>query len=237
MEKFNDETRQVINMVNHNAAEKRESALHRSMMSDSQKLRKSKRNNFEQKRKQAIATLLIVSSLIGTAALTNKVTTEVMERNNVIISLADANDVVDGKIRDYESLMGVNSDRSNAIEIPQGRNFETDKYELLVSYDTNNLAKHIKEASKKSETDARCVIIAAFRIINEPYRESNINEALALASAEQDDCVYKIPDSSDKFLQELGYESWDEYRLNERKNIKDLYAASEYVNNYQERTK
>ena len=234
MDKLDNETNELINIVNRNAEQKRKEAYEKSIQNENiKKIQYQKRKQRKQKAKikQAIAVILTIATLTSTVALTNHFTSTHYEDNNAIISTVEASDIINQKIEQYEKLMNMYSDKENSIETVVGRDFNTQNYEALVSYNENNLANHINEAAKVSETEARCVIIAAYRIINEPYRDTVINSALSKASSMQEDNYnYKIPENTQKFLEQQGYENWEEYNMNERNNIKELYAIEQHIN-------
>jgi len=136
--------------------------------------------------------------------------------------------VINEKINNYTNLMNMYSDKENRIEVLTGRS--EDGKEAIVYYDEENLAKHITEASKISEIETRCTILAAYKLINEPYRDEIIGKALNIASGNQNEISnYTIPETTEKLLENAGYSNWEEYNDNERKNIEDLYAAEQYV--------
>lgn len=134
---------------------------------------------------------------------------------------------IDQRITEYTELMDMYANKDNSIETYLGRLDITGVNEAKVNYtqeNVDNLSRHLKEAAQKSETETRCAIIAAFKIINEPYRDQIIGEALEQASATQEEnSNYKIPSTTKDFLETLGYQDWKEYQENERENIKDLY--------------
>lgn len=230
MDKYEQENQEIINIINNNATRKRAEAYLNSKSEKKIIHKPQKRKNRQSHIKQALAVILTIATITSTAAITHTITTNILENNNVIISTAESKDVINDKIEAYEKLMNMYSDKENSIEIYVGRNFNTPKYEANVDYNINNLTKHIVEAAKKSEVETRCAIIAAYRIINEPYRDKVIGTALSKASAMQEEYNYKIPESSEEFLEQQGYETWDDYNMNERNNIKDLYAVEQYLN-------
>jgi len=124
--------------------------------------------------------------------------------------------------------MNSSSDLNNKIETTVGHTSET----TIVDYNSSNienLTKHLTNASKISETETRCVVKAAYDIINEPYREEVLNSAFSNININDSELKYALPNNTKDFLEILGYESWKEYERNEVNNIKDLQATIEYV--------
>ena len=230
MNKFDQENDKLFNTVNRNAYQQKEINYARSQSEERIKIRKEKKKVRDKKRKQAIITILTIVTLTSTALATNVITTNTIEKNNAVISIEESKDIIDEKIKTYQNLMGMNSDAENQIEVMTGRNFNSTTYEPIVYYKPETLAKHIAEAGKISESEARCVIIAAYNIINPQYINDTINTALNMANLIQDEeSTYRIPASSKEFLEQQGYENWDEYKMQERTNIKQLHAAETYV--------
>lgn len=230
MNTFDQENDKLFNIVNQNAYQQKAINYARSQDNDRKKIRKEKQQARDKKRKQAIATILTIATLTSAVIATHSITTNIIENNNAVISIQEANDIIDEKITTYQKLMSTNSDAQNQIEVIAGRNFNSPSYEETVYYKPENLAKHIVEAAKISESEVRCVIIAAYKIINAPYTNETIDEALRAASTLQEEEIeYQVPSSSKEFLEQQGYENWEEYKMQERTNIKKLYAAEIYV--------
>lgn len=229
--KFELDNEKMFNIINNNAEQKIQEAYLMSQSQNKIKGRKKEKNKLPIK--QAIAVILATTALLGTIKITNTLTQKNINNNNVVISIEQADSIIDDKINSYDKLMNMYADRDNTIELVMGRNLNTPTYEPLVYYDETNLAKHIVETAKISETETRCAIIAAFKIINEPYRNETINTALEKAHkiqvSQEESYNYKIPENSKEFLEQLGYQDWDEYKMNERKNIKENYAIEQYV--------
>ena len=126
--------------------------------------------------------------------------------------------------------MNHTSDEQNRIENGYGRNPATD--ELNVDYNYSNLARHIVESSQISESEMRCVIIAAHNIINSPYLEETLNQAFTIAKNDENMSGYSkelIENGTKGFLEQLQYENWEAYQKYERENIKELKAVEDYV--------
>ena len=126
--------------------------------------------------------------------------------------------------------MNHTSDEQNRIENGYGRNPATD--ELNVDYNYSNLARHIVESSQISESEMRCVIIAAHNIINSPYLEETLNQAFTIAKNDENMSGYSkelIENGTKGFLEQLQYENWEAYQKYERENIKELKAVEDYI--------
>lgn len=216
----------IVNQNSENVRRKYEEAYQRSSNVPKQKYERKKKTKNKYQLNRAIVIIALVSTMAVSTGITQQITAKHIENNNVVISTSIADNNIDEKIEQYEKLMNMYSDEGNKIEIQTGRNND----EPTVYYNTDNLAKHLVEAAKTSESETRCAIIAAYNIINAPYRNETISEALTKASTNQEEnSNYEIPSTAKKFLEELGYENWEEYNSNERDNIKNLKAAEDYV--------
>lgn len=239
METFEKDNQTMFDMVNKNsrlrnldldgAIKKFENICEKSNSTETRIYRQKKAKE-KQKIKNAIIAAVLTTSTILTAYATNKITRKVIEKNNIVISRdSEYNDEIDEKINYYQTLMNHYSDEQNRIENAYGRNQDTN--ELNVDYNYSNLAKHIVEASQISETEVRCVIIAAYKIINEPYRNEVFDIAFNIAKNDENMNEYSkdlIENGTKGFLEELQYDNWEEYQKNERQQIKDLKITENY---------
>ena len=225
--------REMFDIVNKNAEIKRQEAIERSRNQAKIKYTRDKRKRQEAKVRRAITTIVLCATIALSALATHQLTSNHIENNNAIVSTAISEDKIDELIDQYVKKMDMYADKDNSIETYLGRIEIEKKDEAKVDYtyeNVENLARHITEAAKISESETRCVIIAAYKIINEPFREDIINRALITASQHQDETTkYQLPNNIKVFLEQNGYESLEEYQLNERENIKDLYATEQYV--------
>lgn len=190
-------------------------------------MKNKKRNQIN---KAIIATVLAVTSFIS-ASVSKNVTKASINRNNAVISeTKESKNYIDERISYYERLMNHTSDEQNRIENGYGRNPATD--ELNVDYNYSNLARHIVESSQISESEMRCVIIAAHNIINSPYLEETLNQAFTIAKNDENMSGYSkelIENGTKGFLEQLQYENWEAYQKYERENIKELKAVEDYI--------
>lgn len=174
--------------------------------------------------KKTIASILVVASLATTAYLikTDKLANPIKK----ITESVSHSELIDEKINDYMYLM-IN-DSNYVIETSIGR--DTKNENTLVAYNFENiekLANLIVESAKISEEDARCTILAAYKIINEPYRTETLDKAFKRASAKQEETRFVIPSSTREYFELLGYEDIQDYHNNERENIKGLEEKKE----------
>lgn len=234
MDQYEIDTLKMFNKINKNSTnttKKFEEASQRSK--NKQPIQYGKRKKKKKKINVKIAITAIVLTATMAAGISHNLTTSHIENNNVVISTTIASNKVDESIDKYIQKMNMYASKEDSIETYLGRIDIEEINEANVDYTSDNiknLAKHITEAAKVSESETRCAVIAAYKIINEPYRDNVIGKALKKASEEQEDnSNYVIPSTVQEFLEKSGYENWEEYQLNERENIKDLKAAEEYV--------
>lgn len=192
--------------------------------------RETKNKKRNQINKAIVATVLAVTSFIS-ANVSKNVTKASINKNNAVISVTkESKNYIDERISYYERLMNHTSDEQNRIENGYGRNPATD--ELNVDYNYSNLARHIVESSQISESEMRCVIIAAHNIINSPYLEETLNQAFTIAKNDENMSGYSkelIENGTKGFLEQLQYENWEAYQKYERENIKELKAVEDYI--------
>ncbi len=192
--------------------------------------RETKNKKRNQINKAIVATVLAVTSFIS-ANVSKNVTKASINRNNAVISeTKESKNYIDERISYYERLMNHTSDEQNRIENGYGRNPATD--ELNVDYNYSNLARHIVESSQISESEMRCVIIAAHNIINSPYLKETLNQAFTIAKNDENMSGYSkelIENGAKGFLEQLQYENWEAYQKYERENIKELKAVEDYI--------
>jgi len=234
MEKYDDvynlDTEKMFRKIAQNsnsAKDKYQEAAERSFNKPPRRYNQKKKQKYIQI-KRSIAAIALAITMTTSLGIGSLVTSKIINDNNAVISTNIADDVINEKINNYTNLMNMYSDKENRIEVLTGRS--EDGKEAIVYYDEENLAKHITEASKISEIETRCTILAAYKLINEPYRDEIIGKALNIASGNQNEISnYTIPETTEKLLENAGYSNWEEYNDNERKNIEDLYAAEQYV--------
>ena len=234
MDQYEIDTLKMFNKINENSTnttKKFEEASQRSK--NKQPIQYGKRKKKKNKINVKIAITAIVLTATMAAGISHNLTTSHIENNNAVISTTIASNKIDETIDKYIQKMNMYASKEDSIETYLGRIDIEDINEANVDYTSDNiknLAKHITEAAKVSESETRCAVIAAYKIINEPYRDNVLGKAFKKASEEQEDnSNYVIPSTVQEFLEKSGYENWEEYQINERENIKDLKAAEEYV--------
>lgn len=239
METFEKDNQSMFNMVNQNSVLRNQvleeglknynAAWERTNAKTKGAYREMKNKKRNQINRAIVATVLAVTSFIS-ANVSKNITKASINRNNAVISeTKESKNSIDERISYYEKLMNHTSDEQNRIENGYGRNPETD--ELNVDYNYSNLARHIVESSQISESEMRCVIIAAYNIINSPYREETFDKAFEIAKNSEnmsEDTRDLIEKGSKGFLEELQYNNWEEYQKNERQEIKDLKTIEKY---------
>lgn len=158
-----------------------------------------------------------------TTSISRETTIKTSPIDSIIIGFK-TNDLIDDKINDYIKLMNSEATDNNKIETYLGRQ----NGEAIVDYtktNIENLANQIIKASKTSQTEMRCTVLAAYKIINEPYREEVLNKAFKRVQEilrDNPDEPYTISSYSwESYLKSLGYENTTEYNNNERKEIKN----------------
>lgn len=227
------ETQAIFERINDNANLTRERAERESRRQERQRAKREKQQRKKDIIKKAIITISLIATLTSAVALTSHITSKIIDNNNAIVSIEQEDKEIDERIEHYTKLMNMYSDPENSIETYLGRININGKNEANVDYtykNIDNLQKHLLNAAKVSETEVRCVIISAFNIINEPYINEVLNQTFKGMQGIQDETsVYQIPANTQEFLESLGYENWEEYRMNERNNIKETEAIANHI--------
>lgn len=236
---YNKEDMQVLNMVSQRktVTEQYSDGLDSSFKKPKISYNKKKKQKLE-KVKKAIVTIALVGATFIAAVSYNSMIVKASKDvdNNGIISLFE--DEIDKKVNEYIKIMNSNADKHTRIETAYGRN--TDNTDTNVDYtDENieNLANHFINAGNVSEIELRCAILAAYKVINEPYRESIINRGIIRArQKEQEDPILNsvnptLGNNIEQLLKNLGHDSIKDYHKNERQDIKDLASQPHTYNN------
>ena len=199
------------------ATERYTNAKNRSTIRSEIRRESSKKRKIE-RRKRIITVLLAGSTLISLYTISKKV--DIPNPITIVTEQLEESKRIDEIIYNYQKLMNIDADF--AIESSNSRN---KNYEPVVYYNEqniDNLSTIITNAAKISEEEFRCAVLAAYKIINEPYREEILNEGFKLASQKEEETTFKIPSSIQEYFETLGYEDIREYNNNERQNIKKL---------------
>ena len=144
-------------------------------------------------------------------------------------------DEIDDKIDYYYKMMNHTGDFERQIERAYSYNGKTK--EANVDYLPGNFIKNVVEASDKGEIEVRCVLLAAFKIINDPYIEEQFDFMLKHVSSDEEykeavaNCPILRASSWEELLEILGYKNTEDYNDNERYNIKALFTEIQAINN------
>lgn len=180
--------------------------------------RETSKRRKQDRRKTTIALLLAGSTLVSIYTISKKI--DIPNPITIVTEQLEESKRIDELIRNYEKKMYIGAEY--AIESSNSRN---KNYEQVVYYDEqniDNLVKIMLDAAKISEEEFRCAVLAAYRIINEQYREETLDRAFEKASQLQEKTIFIIPSSTQEYFEMLGYNDITEYNNNERKNIKKL---------------
>ncbi len=170
------------------------------------------------KRRNAIVAVLLVASLtFGGIKIANaKETAEVGGRINYYQSIMDSTDKPDGNNRSIENFVSYNYTQGN---------------DPIVSYEywnNDNFYNIIMEASamENPSVEVRCALIAAFKVINEPYREKQFKILFdKIKNNEEFINNTGFDGNKENIWQMLGYKDMEEFQENARKDTKELYIA------------
>lgn len=192
---------------------KERSTIRTEIRRDNSKKRKQDR------RRTTIALLLAGTTLVSLYSL-SKNNVKINNPITIVSEQLEESKRIDISISNYQKMMNIDSEYP--IESFSSRD---ENYEPLVFYDEkniNNLATVITNAAKISEEEFRCAVLAAYKVINEPYRQEILDKGFKKANENTEETAFKIPASIQEYFETLGYENIQEYNNNERKNIKKL---------------
>ena len=195
---------------------------------------------YNQKKKKSIKKVkigVLIIALVAAVKLGATLDNFMVNKDNIVISRTDeANEEIDKKINYYISKLGTGGESSERIIT----NYLHDTLNGGTYYDyyPGNFINNIVDASKISETEVRCVLIAAYNVIHEGDRNQMFENAFN-SIANNSETMDAIPDNlsflkggnSQEFLTQLGYDDWHDYQMNERNNIKDLQSIENYIDN------
>lgn len=201
---------------------------------------KTRKKQAVEKVKKAIVTTVLIGTALSVAIGYN---VGIVKGSELDINLpgieTEYEKNIDDKVEEYKKLMDMYADKETRIETSYGRN--QDNTDVNVDYtdeNIDNLANHFINAGNVSEIELRCAILAAYNVINEPFRESVINRGIIRArEKEQNDPILNtvnplLGNNIEQMLQNLGHDNIQDYHKNERKDIKELTTLSydEYKN-------
>lgn len=139
-------------------------------------------------------------------------------------------DFINDRVDYYYDLMNHTGEEDQRIETAYSYRAQNDSN---VDYSIEPLIDNIINASKISESEVRCVILAAYKIINEPYREEILNKTFAVIARNQQLCEslpsYLTMGSWKAYVNSLGYEDTSDYHNNERDNLYKLNEVNANV--------
>lgn len=186
-------------------------------------------------RTRFVALALCSVALIGSFALFSKdkqVTSHDLDET-VAITIVDGNEVldVDKTIAAFQKLMDNTGPERYRIE--NAYEYNANNHEANVDYNPGTLHKLIINAAEDSEIKARCAILAAYKVINEPYRQEQFDKLFGDIAGNQE-LASALPQimgtgSWNSYLRSLGYESESDYNNAERQAIKNLVQARETI--------
>lgn len=226
---------ELITKINHEEAKfKNNVALQNALTSYSNSKNQSitrakvRRKKKTKKRINNSKIRILAFILAGIALVTayNLVKNSNTENTNPITAITNTiehNNEINEKINNYQKMMFTAGEYP--IETIVSSSPLPGQKELPVAYNENNyqnLVTLMQNSAKISEEEFRCTIIAAYNVINEPYIEQVLNEGFVRASVNQEEANFTIPSSLKEYLEMLGYDDLEDYRDNERENIKDL---------------
>ena len=176
---------------------------------------------------RGVATVLILSLLIGSGFAAKKTADYASGKITEIASHNTFNENIDEKISRFEAQMSYEGKDGERIEIDHEHDIKNGG--PYVSYSYGVLANHILKYAATSEVDTRCVILAAYNVANGTYEDKAevLDIAFKIIAEKQ---LEGLPDyvnagSFKGFISVLGYKDVEDYNNNERKNIKNLHIA------------
>lgn len=136
------------------------------------------------------------------------------------ISTSPKKDFINSRVDYYYEMMNHTGEEGKRIENSYQYRADNESY---VDYSISPLIDYIVDASKISESEVRCAILAAYIVINEPYREEIFDKTFAAIARDKQLCEslpsYLTMSSWKAYINSLGYNNTTEYNNNERKNL------------------
>jgi len=222
-------------MVNEHSHEIHKKALDKSLMQDEEKYTKKKKVS-SSKWRDAIITLAIIGVILGSGvklvdALTESNTSVGNSYGSINKIDKDIDKEIDEKIEEYSRIMGMKGPSDTQIEVFQSHNFNNPR-DPNVDYNYYNFKNDIITASRGDDpvTEVRCALIAAYKIINEPYREGSFGALFSyLKESEEFANNTGFDLEKDNIWQMLGYNNMEEFQLHAREDTKvlrEIYVRS-----------
>ena len=191
----------------------------KSMEQEEVKYATRKKVSSVKRRNAIVAALLVVSLTFGGIKMANAAEkAEVGNRISYYQSIMDSTDKPDQNNRSIENFVSYNYMQGN---------------DPIVSYEywnNDNFYNIIMEAStmENPDVEVRCALIAAFRVINEPYREKQFKILFdKIKNNEEFINNTGFDRNKENIWQMLGYKNMEDFQENARKDTKDLYLTEE----------
>ena len=192
-------------------------SMGKSLEPEEKKYTETKKVPSQKWRKALIAALLVASLSLGGAKVAQAIeTAEVAERINYYQSVMNSSDNAEKNKHSIENFVGYNYRDGN---------------DYIVSYEpwnNENFVNYVLDASKSQNpvTEVRCALIAAYRVINEPYREEQFKKLFDKIK-DNEEFINRtgFDGSRENIWQMLGYKDIKDFQENARKDTKNLYLA------------
>ena len=218
-----------------NKEEIRRKALGNSLSKETTPYGKKKKVANNKLRDGIIAVAIVVVTLVSGVKLVDAVTGPDVGFNAAVSDTKIEKTIdqeIDKKIQEYEKAMGIYGGEDTRIEVFRSRN-DKNPNDPNVDYDYYNFTNDIIDASRAEdpETEVRCALIGAYKVINEPYRESCFN-ILFDNLKEQEEFINNTGfDMSGDVWKMLGYKDREDFQLHAREDTKMLKTINSRSNN------
>ena len=197
----------------------------------SQSNQKIKYNNLKRK---IIAIGFAISTIIGASAYTvGRITGYNKGYGDSYHNDIEAKNEVDELIDKYYNLMENYADESTRIQDGPKEDV-TGKY--VKGYDVDRIVDYLGRAASKSELEARCALISAYKVIFDNCKEEVLEETFRRLAANEkyastisENCDYLLSGDLKEVLATLGYDNLDDYKMNERQALYVLQDAMNIV--------
>ena len=128
----------------------------------------------------------------------------------------------------YYNLMNFDGPSEYRIEKAEGYNEKNHEQDVSYNHENReNLYNIVVGAAEESELKGRAAVLAAYKVINDPYIEKELNILFNRIAGDQE-LVSELPPcmgagSFEGYVKSLGYEDIKEYNNKERKALKELF--------------
>lgn len=168
---------------------------------------------------------LILAILIATGIFAKVVTDVTIKAVEGVASSQVFSDYIDDKIDKYFKKMNNSGKKGERIE--NAYEYDIAHHESYVDYSPGVLKHYITE-NMDNEVETRCIVLAAYKVINADYRKEVFDGVFASISSDEE-FKDKLPayldvKSFEEYIKGLGYDSVEEYNNKERKAIKKLHT-------------